>query len=38
MAYEFYVSVEGTKQGKFKGESVREQHKDKIAGISLLMK
>lgn len=33
MAYEFYVSIEGTKQGKFKGESIRENHKDKIAGI-----
>jgi len=34
MAYEFYVTIEGTKQGKFKGESVREKHKDKIAGLS----
>lgn len=33
MAYEFYVSIEGTKQGKFKGESAREQHKEKIAAI-----
>ena len=35
MAYEFYVSVEGTKQGKFKGESVREKWKEKIPGLAL---
>jgi len=34
MAYEFYVSIEGTKQGKFKGESPREIWKDKIPGLS----
>lgn len=34
MAYEFYVTIEGTKQGKFKGESIREKHKEKIAGLS----
>jgi type VI secretion system secreted protein Hcp len=33
VAYEFYVSIEGTKQGKFKGESAREVHREKIAGI-----
>jgi type VI secretion system secreted protein Hcp len=33
MAYEFYVSIEGTKQGKFKGESVKEAHKEKIRGF-----
>jgi type VI secretion system secreted protein Hcp len=33
MAYEFYVSIEGTKQGKFKGESARKEHKDKLVGI-----
>lgn len=33
MAYEFYVSIEGTKQGKFKGESVRDAHKAKFAAI-----
>lgn len=33
MAYEFYVSIEGTKQGKLKGESQREQHKEKIPAI-----
>ena len=33
MAYEFYVTVEGTKQGKFKGESIREAHKEKVAGL-----
>jgi type VI secretion system secreted protein Hcp len=35
MAYEFYVSVEATKQGKFKGESVRDQWKEKIPGLAL---
>jgi type VI secretion system secreted protein Hcp len=34
MAYEFYLTIEGTKQGPFKGESVREAHKDKIAAMS----
>jgi type VI secretion system secreted protein Hcp len=34
MAYEFYVSIEGTKQGKFKGESLREKHKEKISGLA----
>lgn len=29
MAYEFYMTIEGTKQGKFKGESTRAAHKDK---------
>ncbi len=34
MAYEFYVSIEGTKQGKLKGESLRDAHKNKITGLS----
>jgi type VI secretion system secreted protein Hcp len=34
MAYEFYVSAEGTKTGKFKGESPKEQQKEKIPGLS----
>jgi type VI secretion system secreted protein Hcp len=33
MAYEFYVSIEGTKQGKFKGESLREAWKGKIPAL-----
>ncbi len=33
-AYEFYVTIEGTKQGRFKGESIREAAKDKIAGLA----
>ncbi|MEJ7830486.1 MAG: type VI secretion system tube protein TssD [Segetibacter sp.] len=33
MAYEFYVSIEGTKQGKFKGESAREAWKGKIPAL-----
>ncbi len=34
MAYEFYVTIEGTKQGKFKGESIRDAHKNKIEGLA----
>ncbi len=34
MAYEFYVTIEGTKQGKFKGESIRDAHKAKLSGLS----
>ena len=34
MAYEFYMSIEGTKSGKFKGESTREAWKDKMPGIA----
>ncbi len=34
MAYEFYVTIEGTKQGAFKGESPRTAHASKIAGLS----
>ena len=33
MAYEFYVTVEGSKQGKLKGESPRERHGDRLAGL-----
>jgi type VI secretion system secreted protein Hcp len=35
MAYEAYVTVEGTKQGKFKGESPRDAHKDKFAALGI---
>jgi len=34
MAYEFYVTIEGTRQGAFKGESPREAHNKKVAGLS----
>ena len=34
MATEFYVTVEGTKQGKLKGESVRAAHPDALVGVS----
>ena len=34
MAYEAYISIEGTKQGKFKGESKVAAHKDKIVGLA----
>ena len=34
MAYEFYVTVEGSKQGRFKGESDRQAHADKVPGLS----
>lgn len=30
MAYEFYVTVEGQKQGRFRGESQREAHRGKF--------
>ncbi len=33
-AYEFYVTIEGTKQGTFRGESTREAFRNKIPGIS----
>jgi type VI secretion system secreted protein Hcp len=34
MAYEFYVTVKGTRQGAFKGESPRKGHELKAPGIS----
>jgi type VI secretion system secreted protein Hcp len=34
MAYEFYVTIKGVKQGDFKGESIRAEHAKKIAGLS----
>jgi type VI secretion system secreted protein Hcp len=34
MAYEFYVTVKGMRQGAFKGESPRKGHEAKAAGIS----
>ncbi len=34
MAYEFYITIEGTKQGKFKGESIRDKHKEKMEGLA----
>ena len=34
MAYDFYVSIEGTRHGKFKRESPREAHAEKISGLS----
>ncbi len=33
MAYEFYVTIEAAKQGRLAGESSRELHSDKLAGI-----
>jgi len=33
MAYEFYVTLEGNKQGKLKGEAANKAHKEKIAGV-----
>jgi type VI secretion system secreted protein Hcp len=33
MAYEFYVTIEGAKQGRLAGESPRRVHKGKLAGI-----
>jgi len=34
MAYEFYVTIEGTKQGKLKGDSKKKAHKDAIVGLA----
>jgi type VI secretion system secreted protein Hcp len=34
MSHEFYVTINGTKQGQFKGESVREKHANKLSGLS----
>ena len=34
MASEFFVTVEGTRQGRFSGEAVRAAHEDKLTGIS----
>ncbi|HYQ43725.1 MAG TPA: type VI secretion system tube protein TssD [Polyangiaceae bacterium] len=34
MAHEFYVTITGTKQGAFKGESIREKHSSKLSGLS----
>ena len=34
MAYEFYVTIEGTKQGKFKGDSQSKGHEEQIAGLA----
>jgi type VI secretion system secreted protein Hcp len=34
MAYEFYVTVTGTRQGAFKGESPRKNQEKKAPGIS----
>ncbi len=34
MAYEFYVTIEGTKQGKFKGESKVAARKDNLVGLA----
>jgi type VI secretion system secreted protein Hcp len=34
MAYEFYVTTKGTRQGAFKGESPRKGHENKVAGIT----
>ena len=33
MAYEFYVTIEGTKQGRLAGESTRAVHEGKLTGI-----
>ncbi len=34
MAYEFYVTIEGSQQGKLKGDSKRKAHKDAITGLA----
>jgi type VI secretion system secreted protein Hcp len=34
MALDFYVTIEGVKQGKFKGEGHTKGHEDKIVGLA----
>jgi type VI secretion system secreted protein Hcp len=34
VAYEFYVKIQGKKQGQFKGESTRAGHSDRLVGIA----
>ncbi|MCM3872521.1 MAG: type VI secretion system tube protein Hcp [Pyrinomonadaceae bacterium] len=34
MATEFYITIDGKQQGLFKGDSKREERKDKIVGLS----
>ena len=34
MAYEFYVTIEGSKSGIIKGDAVRRGHEGKIAGLA----
>jgi len=34
MAYEFYVTVDGSKQGKLKGDSRRKGQADKLTGLA----
>jgi type VI secretion system secreted protein Hcp len=34
MAYEFYVTIEGSQQGKLKGDSKRKAHKGAITGLA----
>ncbi len=36
MAYEFYVTIKGKKQGPFKGESPKARYKDKIPAVHFL--
>ena len=34
MAFEFYVTVDASRQGKLQGESPRDQHEGKLPGLS----
>lgn len=34
-AYEFYVTIDGTKQGKFKGENATGANRDKLVGLAI---
>jgi type VI secretion system secreted protein Hcp len=36
MAYEFYLTIKGKKQGQFRGESLREREKGKIPAFGFL--
>lgn len=36
MAYEFYITIDGSRQGKFQGEATAEAHKGKLVGHAFL--
>ncbi len=36
MAKHFYVTIEGVRQGRLRGEAVEEKHREKIVGLAFL--
>lgn len=36
MAYEFYITIEGVRQGKMRGDSTNAAHQDKITGLAFI--